>query len=118
MVKTKIYQYKKCSTCVKAIKYLDKKKFNYDSIDITEKAPSKMELQFMLKQYEGDLKKLFNTSGVLYRELKIKDKFPKMKTSEALDLLSKNGKLVKRPFIISGKQGYVGFKEDEWKNLK
>ena len=117
MAQVKVYQYKKCSTCVKALKYLDKKGVKSDVHDITEKPPSKKELQFMLGQYNGDIKRLFNTSGVQYRELKIKDKIGTMTPKQAIDLLAGNGKLVKRPFLIAGKQGLVGFKEDEWKNL-
>lgn len=113
----KVYQYPKCSTCKKALKYLDAQGVAYKSIDITETPPSKAELQLMLKAYDGDLKRLFNTSGVQYRELNIKDKLPKMTSAQAIDLLSKNGKLIKRPFAIHGKSGVVGFKQDEWKNL-
>ena len=102
---------------MKAIKFLDAKKKNYESIDITEKAPSKKELDFMLKQYDGEIKRLFNTSGVQYRELKIKDKIKDMTKKQAIDLLSGNGRLVKRPFIVSASKGLVGFKEDEWKKL-
>ena len=61
VAKAKLYQYKKCSTCVKATKFLDKQSVDYQSIDITEKPPCKTELEFMLKQYDGELKKLFNT---------------------------------------------------------
>lgn len=113
-MKIKIYQYKKCSTCVKAIKFLDKKNLKYLSVDITEKAPSKKELKFMLDQYDGNIKKLFNTSGLVYREMKIKDKISGMTQKEALELLSTNGRLVKRPFILKESKGLVGFKEDEW----
>ena len=114
----KIYQYKKCSTCVKAIKYLDSKKMKYVSLDITEKAPTKKELGFMLEQYDGEIKRLFNTSGVQYRELKIKDKIKDMTKTQAIDLLSGNGRLVKRPFIVSSAKGLVGFKEEEWNKLR
>ena len=117
MASLKVYQYKKCSTCVKALKFLDKKGVSYEAIDITEKPPTKKELKAMLDQYDGQLRKLFNTSGVLYREMKVKDKLPKMTEKEALDLLSRNGKLVKRPFVISNQLGRVGFKEEEWKTL-
>jgi len=117
MSKNKIYQYNKCSTCRNALKYLDKKKINVEIVDITEIPPSKKELQFMLSQYDGEIKRLFNTSGVQYRELKIKDKIKNMKAKEAIDLLSKNGKLVKRPFFLYKKSGLVGFKEEEWKGL-
>tara|TARA_Y100000817_G_scaffold273317_1_gene233004 strand:+ start:528 stop:881 length:354 start_codon:yes stop_codon:yes gene_type:complete len=113
----KVYQYKRCSTCVKAVKFLEKKGVKFKSLDITETPPSKSELKTMLKNYEGNIKKLFNTSGVQYRELKIKDKLPKMTDEQCIDMLSSNGKLVKRPFLLSGKEGLVGFKEDEWKSL-
>lgn len=116
-VANKLYQYKKCSTCVKAVKFLDGKGVKYQSIDITEKPPTKTELKFMLKQYDGELKKLFNTSGVQYRELKIKDKIASMTKEQAIDLLSQNGKLVKRPFFLYEKKGVVGFKEEVWKPL-
>ena len=112
----KVYSYKKCSTCVKALKFLDKKKISVETKDITETPPSKKELQLMLKNYDGDIKRLFNTSGQVYREMKIKDKIKDMTAKEAIDLLSKNGKLVKRPFLIDGSAGLVGFKEEEWKS--
>ena len=117
MAKTKVYQYKKCSTCVKALKFLSQKGIEFESLDITETPPSKKELQSMLKFYDNDLRRLFNTSGVQYRELKIKDKIKTMSTTEALNLLSKNGKLVKRPFLLHSNKGCVGFKEDEWSSL-
>ena len=65
MPKVKIYQYKKCSTCIKALKFLTKKGVSVESIDITEKPPAKKELETMLKNYDGEIKKLFNTSGSL-----------------------------------------------------
>ena len=68
----------------------------------------------MLSFLDGDLKKLFNTSGQLYRELEISKKLPDMTTEQALALLSKNGKLIKRPFILASDFGMVGFKENEW----
>ncbi|MBX2987017.1 MAG: arsenate reductase family protein [Bdellovibrionaceae bacterium] len=113
----KVYEYPKCSTCVKALKFLDRKKVGYDRVDITVNPPSKAELKKMLKVYEGDLKRLFNTSGVQYRELKIADRLKGMSEDEALDLLAGNGRLVKRPFVLTGASGVVGFKEDEWKRL-
>lgn len=113
----KLYQYKKCSTCRKAIQYLDKKNIAYKDIDITEQPPTKTELKQMLGFYEGNIKKLFNTSGVQYREMKVSEKLKSMSNAEAIELLSKNGKLVKRPFLIDKdkNKGIVGFKEDEWK---
>lgn len=110
----KLYQYEKCSTCKKAVKFLDKKAVAYKSIDIKNKPPSKAELKKMLK-YVGDIKKLFNTSGIQYRELKIKDKLPSMSEADAIHLLSENGMLVKRPFLLTETNGLVGFKEESWK---
>jgi len=116
-MKAKLYQYSKCSTCRKAIKFLDSKNISYDELDITEHPPKKKELELMLKSYDGGLKKLFNTSGVMYREMKLSKKMPEMTKKEAIDLLSKNGKLVKRPFLLHPKANLVGFKEEEWKKL-
>lgn len=117
MAKIKVYSYKKCSTCVKALKFLAKKNVTAEVVDIIEEPPSRDELEIMLKSYEGELKRLFNTSGQVYRDLNIKDQLPVLSKAEAFKLLSKNGKLVKRPFLIKGKQGRVGFKEDEWKSF-
>ncbi len=117
MSKVKVYSYKKCSTCVKALKFLDNKKVQADVLDITEHPPTKKELELMLDCYDGELKKLFNTSGVAYRENNIKDKLPSMTKAQALAMLSKNGKLVKRPFVLKGSKGLVGFKEESWKKF-
>jgi len=114
----KLYQYPNCSTCRKATKFLQQNKVEFDSIDITEKPPTQVELKIMLANYNGELRKLFNTSGVQYRELNMKEKLPKMTASEAINLLAGNGKLIKRPFLLLGdKRGVVGFKEAEWQEL-
>jgi Spx/MgsR family transcriptional regulator len=115
--KLKIYQYGKCSTCVKALKFLANRKVSFAAVDITETPPTKAELEKMIKAYDGDFKKLFNTSGVQYRELKISEKIAQMTPAEAVKLLSGNGRLVKRPFVLVGDKGLVGFKEDDWKKL-
>lgn len=112
----KVYNYKSCSTCVKAKKFLDKKGIQYKDIPIVETPPSKAELRKMLSAYDGELKKLFNTSGLVYREMKLKDKINTISKEEAIELLSKNGKLIKRPFLI-GPLCLVGFKEEEWGKL-
>lgn len=114
----KLYQYPKCSTCRKAVKYLREKGFEFESIDITVTPPSVDELQFMLS-HQQDIKKLFNTSGLQYRELDMKTRLPLMSDDEALALLSQNGKLIKRPFLIdsSNAVGLVGFKEDVWSTV-
>jgi len=113
----KIYEYKNCSTCKKALKFLNENKVIYKNIAIRETPPTKMELKNMLKFYNGEIKKLFNTSGVDYREMKIKDKINDMTKSEAIDLLNSNGNLVKRPFLIGKDFGVVGFKEENWKEV-
>lgn len=114
----KLYQYPKCSTCRKADKLLKQENIGFESIDITEKPPSKAELKVMLASYAGDIRKLFNTSGVQYRELNMKEKLPTMSTVQAIDLLAKNGKLIKRPFLLNDrKRGIVGFKQDDWKQF-
>lgn len=113
----KIYSYKNCSTCQKALKYLaSKTKYKEpEIIDITTQPPTLAELKAMVKVYDGQVKKLFNTSGQVYREEKISERLPNMSDDEALGLLAKNGRLVKRPFlIVEGKAAAVGFKEDEW----
>lgn len=117
MPKIKVYEYEKCSTCKKALQFLDKKGVSYERIPIVEQPPSKSELKKMLKAQDGQLRKLFNTSGQVYREKKLGDRLPQMDQEEALALLSSNGKLVKRPFVLAGEQGLVGFKEDEWKKV-
>ena len=114
----KIYEYAKCSTCVKALKFLDAKKVKYDKLAIVDKAPSQKELKEMLtalKKNGGSIRNLFNTSGVMYKEMKLSEKLPSMSETEAIKLLSENGKLVKRPFLIGDDTYLVGFKEDEWK---
>ena len=113
----KVYEYKQCSTCAKALKWLDARGVKYERMAIVDQPPTKTELKSVLAALEkrgGSFKNLFNTSGVQYRELGISEKIKEgMTSAEAIDLLAKNGKLIKRPFIPS--HGLVGFKEDEWK---
>ncbi len=117
----KIYEYKNCSTCQKALKYLDSKKISYQKFAIVETPPSLAELKLMLqyvKDQGGTFKNLFNTSGVQYRELKMSDKIKTgLSESDALKLLSKNGKLIKRPFLLLKNNGAVGFKTEQWSKL-
>jgi arsenate reductase len=96
---------------------LDQKKVDYERVPIVEEPPTLAELKDMLTHQKGEIKKLFNTSGQLYRELGVSEKLPKMSETEALKLLSKHGKLVKRPFVLTDKDGLVGFKEEEWKKV-
>ncbi len=113
----KIYEYSGCSTCKQALKFLEAKKIPYEKIDITANAPTKKELLKMLQIYNGELRKLFNTSGLVYKEMKLSEKLPNMKEAEALALLEKNGRLVKRPFLLGEKSGKVGFKKEEWEKI-
>ncbi len=116
----KVYEYAKCSTCVKALKFLDAKKIEYKKLPIVDQAPSQKELKEMLtalKENGGNLRNLFNTSGVMYKEMKLSEKLPSMTETEAIKLLSENGKLVKRPFVIGDETYLVGFKEDQWKEV-
>lgn len=109
-----IYVYQKCSTCRDALKWLDRHGIAHEVKAIRETPPTVAELKVALTARGGDVRKLFNTSGVDYRELGMKDKLPAMGEAAALDLLSKNGNLVKRPFLIEGTKTLVGFKEAEW----
>lgn len=111
------FGYKKCGTCRKAEKFLDEHNIEYKFIDITEQAPSVAQLKKILKQDGMEMKKLFNTSGVMYRELGMKDKLSQMTEAEALELLSKNGKLVKRPIAIHGNHSTVGFKQETFEKV-
>ena len=113
----KLYIYKNCSTCKKACLFLKKLEIHIETIPIRETPPSMKELEQMLNTYNGELKKLFNTSGRDYRELNLKEKLPHLSNTEALKLLSENGNLIKRPFLITKKSGLVGFKETNWKNF-
>lgn len=115
-MKLKMYEYAKCSTCRKAQKYLDAKGVDYTLAPIRETPPTKAELKKMLA-ITGNIKKLFNISGQDYRALGIKDKLSGMSESQALDLLASNGNLIKRPFILKGENGAVGFDEEEWDRL-
>ena len=110
----RVYEYAKCSTCRQALKFLDARKTPYTAVPIVETPPTIAELKAMLA-FTGDIKRLFNTSGVVYRELGLGEKLKTMTEADALTLLSKNGKLVKRPFVLLKDRGLVGFKEQEWK---
>ncbi len=117
MEKLKVYAYANCSTCKNAVKFLEKKKIAFDLLPIVDTPPSLVELKKMLSHYEGKIGKLFNTSGMLYREMGLGEKLRTMSESESLALLAKHGKLVKRPFALRGSNGVVGFKEPEWKTF-
>ena len=106
--------YPKCSTCMKAKKWLEEKGMEYELRDIKTENPTADELREWWTKSALPLKKFFNTSGNLYKEMKLKDKLPKMSEEEQLSLLSTDGMLVKRPILVSGDKVLVGFREKEW----
>ena len=111
----KFFSYNKCGTCRKAKKILDAYKVSYDEIDIIETPPPKSVLKKAIK-LKG-MKKLFNTSGEQYKKLRIKDKIEDMTEVQAIELLSSNGRLVKRPIVVDGNRITVGFDEIEYKEV-
>lgn len=110
--------YQKCSTCQKAKKWLDDNKIGYEFRDIKENNPTMEELTAWYKLSELPLKKFFNTSGLLYKSMELKDEFPAMSEKEQLKLLATDGMLVKRPLVIGEEFVLVGFKESEWEIIK
>lgn len=106
--------YPKCSTCRKARNWLDENNAQYTERHIVEDNPSLEELKEWHDKSGLPLKRFFNTSGMLYREMKLKDKLPQMSEEEQLELLASNGMLVKRPIAVDGDTVLVGFKEADW----
>ena len=106
--------YPKCSTCQKAKKWLGEHNIKYTERHIVEVNPTYDELKEWYGKSGLPLKKFFNTSGLLYKEMQLKDKLPAMSEEEQLQLLATNGMLVKRPLVVNGDTVLVGFKEAEW----
>ena len=106
--------YPRCSTCQKAKKWLEEHNIEFTERNIAEENLSFDELQTWYKQSGLPLKKFFNTSGLVYKEMQLKDKLPSMSEEEQLKLLASNGMLVKRPMVINEDKVLVGFKEAEW----
>lgn len=110
--------YPKCSTCKKAQSYLDENNIEYEIRDIKTDNPSYEEIREWHEMSGLPLKKFFNTSGLLYRSMELKDKLADMSEEEQLKLLSSDGMLVKRPIAVSGETVLVGFNADKWSSLK
>ena len=106
--------YPRCSTCKKAKKWLEENNLEFDEKDIVEDNPTFEELNEWFEKSDLPLKRFFNTSGMKYRELKLKDKRPEMSEDEQLKLLATDGMLVKRPVIVSDSVILTGFKVKEW----
>jgi arsenate reductase len=113
-MKVKVYEYAKCSTCRNSLKWLNSKGIETETVDIFNHPPNEQELVQLVRQSGLDLKKFFNTSGEVYKELKLKDKLPSMSEQEQIALLASNGRLLKRPIVTDGSQVTVGFKEDDF----
>lgn len=111
----KFYGYDRCSTCRKAKKFLADRKIPFENIDITINPPPKRLLKQIVSSGAYTIGRLFNTSGLLYREMKIKDIFKELSEEKLIDLLSQNGKLIKRPVITDGVSITVGFNEVKMK---
>ena len=109
-----VYCYPRCGTCKKARKWLEDKGIPYEERNIAEDHPTAKELEEWHKKSGLPLKRFYNTSGKLYKELQLKDKIPSMTEQEQYDLLASDGMLVKRPVLIDGDRVLVGFKEAEW----
>lgn len=112
----KVYLYAKCSTCQKAVKWLQENDVDFEEVAIRESPPSEGELKKML-HYTGKRSKLFNTSGMDYRAMGLSTQLPEMSDQEAFALLRSNGMLVKRPFLLTEDGGATGFREKEWATL-
>ena len=108
-------EYPKCTTCIKAKKFLDDSHIKYTDRHIKDDRPTKEELREWLAKSGLPIKKLFNTSGLLYKELNLKDKLDLMSEDEKLEMLASNGMLVKRPILVLDNLVLFGFKEEEWK---
>ena len=111
-------QYPACSTCQKAKKWLTENKIEYTNRLIVEDNPTTEELKAWIPLSGLPVKKFFNTSGVVYKELKLSSKLPTMSVEEQIALLATNGKLVKRPLVVTDHFVLVGFKPEEWEKLK
>ena len=111
----KFYGYKKCSTVKKAKKWLEENNINFEEIDLVDTPPTKEEMRAIYEKSGYPLKKFFNTSGIKYRELGLKDVLKTATEEEMLELLASDGKLIKRPVLVGDDKVLVGFKEAEYK---
>lgn len=106
--------YPKCTTCKKARKFLEEKGVAFEDRDIKEQNPTVEELKEWIAKSGLPAKKFFNTSGMLYRQMELKDKLPNMSEQEMIELLATDGMLVKRPILVSEDKVLVGFRQTEW----
>ena len=110
----KVYCYPRCTTCKKAIKWLDENGIEYEYKHIVEETPSKEDIKRYYKESGLPLKRFFNTSGNVYKEMNLKEKLAEMSENEQFELLASNGMVLKRPLLVGKDFVLVGFKEAEW----
>ena len=111
-------EYPKCSTCKKAKKWLEENNIEFLDRNIVEETPTVKELTGWIERSGLDIKKWFNTSGLKYKELNLREKLINMSYQEKIELLASDGMLIKRPLLVSDKGIFTGFKEDEWNKLR
>ena len=109
--------YPKCSTCIKARKYLEDNNITFNTRDIVLDTPNVKELKEIIKKSDKDIRKFFNTSGMKYRELGLKDKLDSMNEDEMINLLASDGMLIKRPLLVCCDRVLIGFREKEWSEI-
>lgn len=109
-----VYTYAGCSTCRSATNWLREHQIKFEERPIYDTPPTVPELRRMLGFQSGEMRRLFNTSGLQYKALGLKSKLPTLSESDAFELLARNGRLVKRPFLLGRKVGLLGFKPDTW----
>ena len=110
-------EYPKCSTCQKAKKWLRENNIEFQDRHILEQTPTVKELEKWIKQSNKEIKSWFNTSGLKYKELKLKEKLSTMSDEEKIELLASDGMLIKRPILVSDDKVFIGFRAEEWKQL-
>ncbi len=113
----KLYGHPRWSSVKKALKVLENKNIKFDYYDLTKEAPSASEIKQFHEISGYDIKKFFNTSGMVYRQLELKDKLPKMSLEEKYEVLASDGMLIKRPLLVTDDKVLIGFKEVEYENI-
>ena len=117
MIMIKVYCYSKCSTCKKVLKWLDDRGIAYEKIDLKENNPGEAELREYHAKSGLPLKRFFNTSGMIYRDMELSKKLPAMSDDEQFVLLASDGMLVKRPLLVKDDTVLTGFREKEWEEI-
>jgi len=117
-MKNLLIEYPKCSTCQKAKKWLEQNKIEFIDRNIVTETPTERELTEWIQQSELEIKKWFNTSGLKYKELNLKEKLTTMTQKEKIELLASDGMLIKRPILLSDKGILIGFKQEMWEIMK